>query len=642
MPGLGDRIWGLFNGRSGAPAPPMTDFQRSTFWPDANLPPGSQGNPWSPGVMPNPWRIPSDPSADGSAYDPYHDGQWSPLIAPVATNPEADQIRADAYVAPYTGPLDLDDYGRETDEMRRAYLDFHRSEPSVRSAIDGKAASVASLEVTVLPEDRDSPGDNAASEFLKWTVEKSIGWDRLILNIIRPALILGNSVNEKVLRGIDDSPKWRGMWGIRHIKNRDTSKLELRLDGYRNVLGVVNTVRGIRTYSPGKIILFTHADLFDNPFGQSDLRAAYRAANQIQDAYRLWYIALKMAGQGLLVGHTTAQKRLELEKALKTAIASGWIALTDEKDKIDLLNLASAAGFDAFEKKVRILREDIFLAVRGAYTPFMQSNTGGGEATGDSKVSKNTGSDPVEYMLAKAVGRCITQQLVPDLVRPNFGPNVGMPTVILGGVNWGEMKQRTEVLKSASKDLGLDLSKAWVYTVLEIPPTDPNKPDDILPGTPPPPKPGQQPGMPGATSPSGPLALPEQSSEPSPGGPPPTPFSSGHVGQLKDLIAANQHGHYPGDTHTQFGMGIPEFANAAKAQRRQVTRDGEPVWVWTLRPPSDNAPTPAEPGTLPLMAPETFSATTVERPFEEIIAELEQQPHERTFEQIMAELETSA
>ena len=90
-----------------------------------------------------------------------------------------------------------------------------------------------------------------------------------------PALIDGFSVTEKTLRpiGPDDSRAWAGLWGLRHAKTRDTAWLRLRLDAFRNVAGVVSLLRGLEEYDPAKVILFTHADLFDNPFGRSDVRA---------------------------------------------------------------------------------------------------------------------------------------------------------------------------------------------------------------------------------------------------------------------------------------------------------------------------------------------------------------------------------
>jgi hypothetical protein len=431
----------------------------------------------------NPFLVPSDPAvSDPWGSDSYRDGQWSPIIAPVRTNPEADQLRADAYVPPYTGPLDLDDHGRETAEMRRAYRDFHRSEPAIRSAIDGKAAAVAALDVSVIPEDKDSPADRAAAEFVDWTVRRSRdGWDGLILTVLRPALIDGFSIAEKVLRGVDDSQRWRGFHGLRHVKGRDTQHLMLRMDAYRNVLGVVSTVRGLRTFDPAKVILFTHAEMFDSPFGQSDLRAAYRSAALIADAYKMWHIALRLYSQPYAHGKVSHPgTRPQMESALKSLRASGW-AVTPKEDEIALLNLASATGYDAFERKVRILREDIFLAVRGAYTPFMQSNAGAGESRGDASVSQGAGSDPVEELLARAVARCLTRELVPDLVRANFGPGVGLPSVALGGVNWGEMRTRLEIIERA-KRLSLSVSAKWAHDVLQIPPA--TGPKDELGGGP--------------------------------------------------------------------------------------------------------------------------------------------------------------
>ena len=39
------------------------------------------------------------------------------------------------------------------------------------------------------------------------------------------------------------------------------------------MIGITNVVRGIETYSPEKIILFTQDEMYSNPFGSSPLRA---------------------------------------------------------------------------------------------------------------------------------------------------------------------------------------------------------------------------------------------------------------------------------------------------------------------------------------------------------------------------------
>lgn len=463
---------------------------------------------WAPDTQPNPAAVPSDPSTvnpltasqsqndqfpppltpamaertfyGASPADPYNDGQWSPIIAPVGTNPEADQLRSDAYVQPYTGPLGLDDHGRETQEMRRQYREFHRSEPSVRAAIDGKAAAVAVLDVSVTPPDPDSPHDNAAAEWVDH-VMKAYGWWRIVTSFLRPALVDGWSIAEKTLQTVDTPTKWRHygpkFWGLKHVRSVDTEKYYLRLDGYRNVLGVVSTVRGLRTYDPGKVILFSHLDMYSNWFGQSDMRAVHRACNLITDAYKLWAVALRNYSYPYVHGKTKDPSLVgRLKDALQRLRGSG-VLVTPPEEEVALLNLSSATSFDAFEKKVRILREEIFLSIRGAYTPFMQSNTGGGEATGSAAVSADAGSNPIEYLLAAAVAQCLQDQFVPDLVRPNFPPGTGSPIIKLGGTNWDELKKRLDVLKGA-QDLGLKLSEQAAYSTLDL--TPPRDAGDVL------------------------------------------------------------------------------------------------------------------------------------------------------------------
>lgn len=432
---------------------------------------------------------------DPGYNDPYQDGQWAPVLAPVETRPENDQIRSESYVPPYHGPGDLDDYGRETDEMRRAYDDLHRKEPTVRAAIDGKAGAVACLDLSVLPRNKDKPNDVLAAKWVKECIDDAPhGADGLVSNMVRAALVRGFSAGEKVLEG--KSTEFGPRWGLKHVKSKDTNNLRLRLDAYRNVIGVVNTVRGYRTHDPGKVILFTHADMYDNPFGQSDLRAAYRNANLINDAYKLWHIGLQLWGQPFLKGKVKDGARLKmLEAALKAARGAGYIALLSDDD-VELLNFASATSFDAFEKKVQKCREEIFLAVRGAYLPFLEGS-GGADNHGNTDISKKVGSDPVEYLLAKAVGRCLTHQLVPDLVIPNFPAGTGLPIIVLGGVGWDETLKQLEVAEKLQTAFGLKTSSKHLYEVSQMPP---GSEGDSPPGP-------AQPGMPGAGQPGQPATM---------------------------------------------------------------------------------------------------------------------------------------
>ena len=236
----------------------------------------------------------SEPRSPGSLTSGFS-AQPAPL--------DRDALVATTFPQPWNSPLDLDNFGAETDEMRRAYLELYRREPSIKSAIEGKVASIAALDVAVMPRRGNVEIDRQAADFVKWTVASTgQGWDGLIRDIALPALLLGWSITEPTLRVIDDDPEWAGRWGLLHCKSKDTRYLRLQLDQHRNVTGVVNLIRGAENIVPGKVIRFTNLELFSNPFGGADLRSAYRSANLIHDAYKLWYVILSNTQGPFLVG----------------------------------------------------------------------------------------------------------------------------------------------------------------------------------------------------------------------------------------------------------------------------------------------------------------------------------------------------
>jgi hypothetical protein len=361
-----------------------------------------------------------------------------------------DQVWSDTWPMPYVGPLSVDNSGVsgpiESAEMRRQYRELYRKEPTIRAAINGKADAVACLDVSVIPRDNRNPHDCEAAEFVKWSVENTLlGWDGLIKQIIIPALIDGYSVLEKTLQVVKPEwgREWAGKWGLLHCRMLDSAWIRLQLDQYRNVLNVVNIVAGQQYYSVDKFILFSYSSLWNNPFGQSDLRACIRSSNLIEDAYKLWYLAAKMFGLPYLVGKVANPgHRKQMEECL-AALRAGGFCVTGADDDVALLNLASATSFSAFEELVRAMREDNYLAIRGAYLPFLEG-VGGPDAHGNTAISK-VASDTNTDLLAKAVARVLSHQLVPWLVRDNFPVGTGYPVVTLGGAAWDEVLQSLEV-----------------------------------------------------------------------------------------------------------------------------------------------------------------------------------------------------
>lgn len=422
-------------------------------------------------------------SSDQRLIDGFRDGTRGAPNHPFITNP---------YAPPYQNPESLDSYGRETGVMREEYQRFYASEPSLQSAIDGKVAAIASLDVSVLPQDEKSEADKRVAEFVREAVKNCPGgWSGLISNILMPSFVNGFSVTEKWLGGIDSEPcfdrlrpKYSGLWSIRRLAQIDTNYIKFQLDNTKQVIGVINTKLGLIGYSPDRVMIYSHRSIFENPYGRSDIRAAYRSCQLIENAYKLWYIALKNYSAPFMKVKTkaTGASFNKLKDALAAARAGGWITLSQDDDA-DLLNFASATSWQAFERKVIMARQEIYLAIRGSYLPFLEG--GEQDARGDTQVHK-VSSDAIEALIVNSVCEVINHQLVPDLVRPNFGDRVGLPSVSLGGTNWNETKAQLEVVKTVEKELGRPVSTAFIYKVSQMEP-----PRDETDGPPPAPAPIQ-------------------------------------------------------------------------------------------------------------------------------------------------------
>lgn len=388
-----------------------------------------------------------------------------------------DRARSDLLNAPWRGPGQFDNYSGELPEMRRAYRELSLREPTLLAAIEGKVDAIASTDVSVIPANKSRPNDVKAAAFCQRAVEETRdGWDGLLRAVLHPAYLDGWSVIEPHFEGGYD-PEIGPCIVPRYFRSLDTTWLRLQLDPFREIKGVVSLVAGQEVFAPSMFLIYTHRPLFHSPFGNSDVRSVYRDVNLIEDAYRMWYLALKQCGEPYVHGrYSNPNFKLELLDALEQLRASGQI-VTPKEDEVALLNLSSAASFQAFESQVNKLREDIFLAVRGAYLPFLEGQ-GGENAHGNTAVHKGA-SDAKVDISGKSACRAIRQQLFTFLVGANFPAGTGVPSIQLGGIDWAETKSGIDAVSAARKE-GARISAKWFHVNFKMPP--PEDETDVLGG----------------------------------------------------------------------------------------------------------------------------------------------------------------
>lgn len=549
---------------------------------------------WFGGLFGGGTALPAPPTA----------GQLAGVLGPPrGADLTGDQIVSDIFVAPYRGPADFDPSGDETPAQRKQYVAQYLAEPVVKAAVQGKVNAVASLELAVLPADADSPLDNHIAEWVHHTIGRARGGTSgLVRAIALPGVILGWSLTAPKLKPV--SYQGRPHWGLDHARSLDSRLMRLQLDTYRNVIGVVNMVRGLEYFSPDQVLLYTHNPLFCNPFGHSDLRAATRAANIIEDVYKVWYTALKVYGLPYMVGKVKDGNHRKLMEQTLAALRGGGYAVCGVDDVVEVVDIATAAGTSAFKDGVQTWREDILFAIRGAALPFLEGD-GGASAHGNTETQK-VATDVNEELLAADVCEVINHQLIPHLVYPNYGPGVDLPRAVLGHTNVGEMLQAGQLVKTY-QEAGVPISKQFVYQLAKMPP--PKGPEDEL-QPPQPPGGGGPPGLPGGPGggggpPGGPppppgrppqaVATPTAPAEPAPRPEPKpepaakemsaagaaAPFRPDDARHFSAYFAADARGRYPGDLHERFGCGVKEFADRSHLVLKEVrTKAGHTVHRW--------------------------------------------------------------
>jgi hypothetical protein len=162
------------------------------------------------------------------------------------------------------------------DEMRR--------DDQVKAALAFKKQACLATGWDVMSPKGKSP-DWAPTRFMRYVLENmdptEIGSATLDgdLREILTALDYGFSVTEKLHVEID-SGEWQGMIGLRSLKTRSPHGIQFAQDVYGN-LADDGIVQAANNYSPGgrlprnKFVLFTYDSRFGNPYGTSDLEAAY-------------------------------------------------------------------------------------------------------------------------------------------------------------------------------------------------------------------------------------------------------------------------------------------------------------------------------------------------------------------------------
>ena len=228
----------------------------------------------------------------------------------------------------------------------------------------------------------------------------------------------GFSMTEPVYRMRDDS-----LWGVKSLRTRPPHTFEFDI----NPAGDVTTIKqrltaGDKTFKPGQFIHIAFQPDFGNPYGKSDLRAAFAPWKTKKFMDRFYAIYMERYASPFVVGRypngTNPDEIARLHELVKKVQITTGMTLPEDI-KLDIVETSKDAS-EAFERAIdhynlrmarAILVPDL-IGTAGAKTE------GGSFALGEKQFGLFLGLiQSIRQMLARAV----TTRLIRPLTLVNFG-----------------------------------------------------------------------------------------------------------------------------------------------------------------------------------------------------------------------------
>jgi len=209
----------------------------------------------------------------------------------------------------------------------------------------------------------DDEADIEVAEFVKHNLERVKGtFEDVLLNIMT-AFDYGFSVSEKVYTLLPGTEPYGGKVGVKAIKTRKPHGVDFDVDEFGNLRknGVWQGF-GTRKLPPNKFIIYTYRKEFDNWYGVSDLREAYRAWWSKDVIIKLYNIYLERYSMppavGTLKKALTKNERTTLKNILDNLQARTSIVLPDGVE----LDFPEVSGRGASTYKDAIAVHDMAIA----------------------------------------------------------------------------------------------------------------------------------------------------------------------------------------------------------------------------------------------------------------------------------------
>jgi len=242
---------------------------------------------------------------------------------------------------------------------------------------------------------------------------------------IMSAYEYGFSVHEKVYEIFEAGP-FKGKIGISALKQKSPTRFDFDVDEYGRIKpnGLLQRQQSgaIKRLNPDKFILHTYQREFDNYYGESDLKAAYRFWFLKVNFFKYWGMYLEKFAIPFVWGKVTAPTVSATDQTLFRTIVSniqaGMAAVAPDNLELNFIE-TSKSGKDTFQAAIDAC--DIRIS-RAILMPTLLGLSAGQKE--GSLARSQTEADTFDLILggdSRQVEEVLNEQLIRPLIEMNFG-----------------------------------------------------------------------------------------------------------------------------------------------------------------------------------------------------------------------------
>lgn len=375
----------------------------------------------------------------------------------------------------------------------RVFTDMRRDD-QVKGAMGFKKLAVLSSGWSIKPADGEAENDPIAA-FVEHCLRNMDGSLVEDLREILTAMDYGFSVSEKIYARIDKG-EYAGKIGLKRIKTKSPDTFEFGVDEFGNLVAIYQCVNGTKRVPlpVEKFVLYSFDAEFGNPYGRSELEAAYRAWWSKDNAYKWMLMFLERHGiPPLMLMHPSGlpQGQQNTLKNILKNLQAGTVALLPRAspDDYELKPLDLADSIDKiFIPAINMYNADM---ARALLMPSLVGMTSDNQA---GSYARSAVHFDALMMIVDRIRKCdleeriMNEQVIPHLVDINFPVVTEYPTFEFDAI---QDSTRFELIKLWKEMVGVkavttgDEDELHIRAQLGFPQEIP-EPDESRAPTPPP------------------------------------------------------------------------------------------------------------------------------------------------------------